>query len=75
MRASVGWTTARSFARGIHVGFWVVLDAILAAVLLGVLWWERGKPETLRPAIICAVAFAISTAASYFVMTEFYFSR
>jgi hypothetical protein len=39
------------------------------------LWWERGKRDALRPAIICAVAFAISTAASYLAMPEFYFSR
>jgi len=61
--------------RGIPVGFWVVLDVLLGIVLLGVLWFERGKRETLRPAIICAVAFALSTAASYLVMTDFYFSR
>ena len=64
-----------TLARGIHVGFWAVLDLGLAVVLLGVLWWERGKRETLRPAIICAVAVAISTTLSYLVMTEFYFSR
>lgn len=52
-----------------------MLDAILAVVLLGVLWFEWGKSETLRPAVICAVAFALSTAASYLVMSDFYFSR
>lgn len=60
--------------RGIAAGR-VVLDAMLAAVLLGVLWFERGKGETLRPAIICAVAFALGTAASYLVMSDFDFSR
>jgi hypothetical protein len=69
---------AVSLLRGIQVGFWVVLNAILAAVLLAVLWWERsdrGAQEPLRPAIICAVAVAITTSLSYFVMTDFYFSR
>jgi hypothetical protein len=36
--------------RGIAAGR-VVLDAMLAAVPLGVLWFERGKSETLRPTI------------------------
>ena len=74
LAVDIAWAGV-TLARGIHVGFWAVLDAVLAAVLLGVLWWERGKSETLRPAIICAVAVAISTTLSYLVMTEFYFSR
>jgi len=69
------WLITVTLARGIHVGFWAVLDVALATMLLGVPWWERGRHETPRPAIICAVAVAISTTLSYLVMTDFYFSR
>jgi hypothetical protein len=37
-----------------------VLNAIVAPALLGILWWKRGKAETLRPSIICAIAVAIT---------------
>jgi hypothetical protein len=33
------------------------------------------QSETPRPSIICAIAVAITTSASYLVMTDFYFSR
>jgi hypothetical protein len=63
-----------TYLRGIHVGFWLVLNAILAAVLLAVLWWEDRTRETLRPSIICAATVSLTTMASYIEMNSFYFS-
>lgn len=60
--------------RGIHVGVWVVLDVILVAVLVAVLWLERGREESLRPAIICAIAVTISTSLSYLLRADLYFT-
>jgi hypothetical protein len=66
---------AVTLARGVHVGFWIILNAVLATVLLLMLWWERGTHETLRPSIICALTVLMTTSSSYLVMTDFYFSR
>jgi hypothetical protein len=58
-----------TLARGIQVGFWGRAQRDPRRR------WEWGKRDTLRPAIICAVAVAITTSASYLAMTGFHFSR
>jgi hypothetical protein len=74
LAVDIAWAGV-SLLRGLHVGVWVVLDVFLVAVLLAVLWLERGKEHTLRPAILCAVALTISTSLSYLLSADLYFSR
>jgi hypothetical protein len=61
--------------RGIQLIDWLYLDLLLAAVLLAVLWRERGMASaaTLRPPLICLAAVFVSTGLSYYLMRDVYF--
>jgi hypothetical protein len=55
------------------LGIWIYLNAALAAVLLAVLWWERGKSASPRPSLICMATALVTTTISYIGMSDICF--
>jgi hypothetical protein len=59
---------------------WFILDVVLAAILVAVLWWKRAefypsdnKASSKSPLYVCAIATLSTTIAGYVWMSHFYF--
>jgi hypothetical protein len=60
--------------RGVHVETWLYLNFVLGfAMIVAYLCWRK-KEDTLWPPAVYAVANTATTAASYYLMQDFYFS-
>jgi hypothetical protein len=59
--------------RGVEVSVWLWLNAVLAAVMISTYLWFRRNADSLWPVRICAMTICLTTIASYFLMTKFYF--
>ncbi len=58
----IGWTGITS-RRGIHLDAWFWIDIGAVAAILFVMWFERGKPPSMRPGYI-GLAILIAAARS-----------
>ncbi len=72
MAIDIAWSGV-TFRRGIHVGDWIWIDLVLAVSLGLVLWFERGKPVSMRPAYVGLAIIALTTATSYWLERAIYF--
>jgi hypothetical protein len=73
MSIDMVWTVI-TYRRGIHVGAWIFIDAVVIAVLGGTMWLARGRtPATMLPSWILMVTLGLTTAASYWLESAIYF--
>jgi hypothetical protein len=71
MLLDIGWGGV-SFLRGVHVLGWLYLDAFIVVAILAMIWFEHGKPKSLRPGYIGLAIVTITTALSYWLEPEMY---
>ena len=67
----IGWGGG-SFFRGVHVLGWLYLDVVVAASVLAMIWFERGKLPSLRPSYIGLAIVTTTTALGYLVERNMY---
>src|SRR5690348_13642034 len=73
MTINIVWS-AITYRRGIHVGAWIFIDAVVIAVLGGTMWLARRRAfATMAPSWIVMVTLGITTALSYWLESEIYF--
>ena len=73
MTIDIVWS-AITYRRGIHVGAWIFIDAVVIAVLGGTMWLARGRtPAMMLPSWILMVTLGLTTAASYWLESAIYF--
>ncbi len=72
MFIDVGWA-AVSYSRGVHVGGWLVMDFIVVAAILAMMWFERARPASVRPGYIGLALLTITTALGYWLEKDMYF--
>jgi len=59
--------------RGIRLHVWLSVDAVSVAALLLLMWFERGRPPSMRPAYIGLAIVFVGTALSYWLQRDIYF--
>jgi hypothetical protein len=67
----IGWGGV-SYFRGVHVLGWLYMDAVVVAAILALLWFERGKPPSLRPSCIGLAILTTTTALGYWLEPDMY---
>jgi hypothetical protein len=72
MLIDIGWA-GLTYLRGVHVGGWLYIDAIVVAAILAMLWFEHGKPHSMRPSYVGLAVIATTTALSYWIERNMYF--
>lgn len=72
MGIDIGWA-GLTYARGVPVGGWLYMDALVIAAILAMLWFERGRPMSLRPGYIGLVVLTMTTALGYWLERDMYF--
>jgi hypothetical protein len=73
MAIDIVWS-AITYRRGIHVGAWILIDAVVIAVLGGTMWLARGRTLAMMlPSWILMVTLGLTTAASYWLESAIYF--
>ena len=73
MTIDIVWS-AITYRRGIHVGAWIFIDAVVIVVLGGTMWLARGRtPAMMLPSWILMVTLGLTTAASYWLESAIYF--
>lgn len=72
MAIDIVWSGV-TYHRGIHVGDWIWIDMVLAAALGLVLFVERGRAPSMRPAYFGLAIIAATTATSYWLERAIYF--
>ncbi len=72
MAIDIGWTSV-NFFRGVHVGDWLWLDIVVVVALLTLIWFERGRPPSMRPSYVGLAIVAVTTALSYWLERDIYF--
>jgi hypothetical protein len=63
-----------SYYRGLHVGGWLANNAFIVFVVLAMLWFERGKPLSMRPSYIGLALLVTTTVLAYWIERDMYFS-
>ncbi len=63
-----------SYSRGVHVVAWLSINVFIIAAILSMLWFERGKPTSMRPSYIGVALLAITTTLGYWLEQDMYFS-
>jgi hypothetical protein len=72
MLIDIGWTGI-NYSRGVHVGAWLWIDIGLVAAVLALMWFERGKPESMRPSYVGLAFVMTTTTLSYWLERNIYF--
>ena len=73
MTIDIVWS-AITYRRGIHVGAWIFIDAVVIAVLGGTMCLARGRTLAMMlPSWILMVTLGLTTAASYWLESAIYF--
>jgi hypothetical protein len=54
------------------VGVWLSLNVVIVAVVLSMLWFERGKPTSTRPGYVGLALLTATTAFSYWLEQDMY---
>jgi hypothetical protein len=72
MMIDVVWAGV-TYRRGIHVGAWIWIDLAIVAFVALMMWYERGKPLSMRPTYIGLAVLAVTTALSYWLERDIYF--
>ncbi len=72
MLLDIGWG-AVSYFRGVHVGGWLSMDGVVVVGIVAMMWFERSRPNSLRPGYIGVALLAITTAISYWLEQDMYF--
>ncbi len=72
MVIDIGWTSVNYF-RGIHVGDWLWLDIVIIAAILAMMWFERGRPASMRPPYTGLAIVTVTTLLSYWLERDIYF--
>ena len=63
-----------SYSRGVHVVAWLSINVFIVGAILSMLWFERGKPASMRPSYIGLALLTITTALGYWLEQDMYFS-
>ena len=61
MLINICWNVV-SYSRGIHVGGWLAMNVVVVAAILSMVWFERGKPTSMRPSYIGLALLTTTTA-------------
>ncbi|MEJ0051959.1 MAG: hypothetical protein WDN02_12265 [Methylovirgula sp.] len=72
MLIDIVWTGVNQI-RGLHVGPWLVIDIAIAAVISLMMWFERGKDESMRPGYIGLAVIAVAAVLGYWFEHDMYF--
>jgi hypothetical protein len=72
MLIDIGWAGV-TYLRGVHVGVWLYMDAVIVAAILAMIWFERDKPTSMRPSYIGLAVLMTTTALSYWLEHDMYF--
>jgi len=68
----IGWIGV-SYFRGFHVIGWLYMDLFIITAILTLMWFERGKPMSLRPSYIGLGIIVLTTVPSYLIERDMYF--
>ena len=72
MAIDVVWA-AVTYRRGIHVGAWIYIDIAILLFIALMAWYERGKPQSMRPSYVGLAFLAAMTVLSYWLERDIYF--
>ncbi len=67
----IAWTGV-SYLRGVDVGAWLLIDCVIVAAVLAMLWFERGRQHSMRATYIGLAVVTITTALSYWIEADMY---
>jgi hypothetical protein len=62
-----------TYRRGARVGGWLFMDVVVVAAILAMMWFERGKPTSLRPGYVGLAVIVTTTALGYWLEPNMYF--
>ncbi len=68
----IGWTSVSLF-HGVRVSGWLYVDVAVVAAILAMMWFERGKPASLRPSYIGLAVVTTGAALGYWLEPNMYF--
>ena len=71
MLIDIAWTGVNQL-RGLHVGPWLVIDIATVVVILLMVWFERGKPDSMRPGYAGLALIAITSVLAYWFEHDMY---
>jgi len=74
MLLDIAWTGINQI-RGLHVGAWLAIDIATVVVILLMMWFERGKAESMRPSYTGLALIAITSVLAYWLEHDMYFPR
>ncbi len=72
MAIDIAWTGV-IFRRGINVGAWFYIDVVVVVLISLMMWYEHGKPQSMRPSYVGLAILTASTAVSYYLERDIYF--
>lgn len=72
MLINICWN-AVSYSRGVHVLGWMAMNVLVIAAILAMIWFERGKPTSMRPSYIGLALLTTTTALAYRLEQDMYF--
>jgi K+ transporter len=71
MLIDIGWTGINQL-RGLHVGAWLAIDTATVLVILLMMWWQRGKADSMRPSYIGLTLIAVTSVLAYWLEHDMY---
>jgi hypothetical protein len=71
MLIDIGWTGINQL-RGLHVGAWLAIDTATVLVILLMMWWQRGKADSMRPSYIGLTLIAVTSVLAYWLERDMY---
>jgi hypothetical protein len=71
MLIDIAWTGVNQ-TRGLHVGPWLAIDAATVVAILLMVWFERGKKDSMRPSYVGLALIAITSVLSYWLEHDMY---
>ncbi len=72
MVIDIGWASI-SYLHGVHVGDWLWLNFVILVALSAVMWFERGRPPSMRPGYVGLAILTVTTSLSYWLERDIYF--
>ena len=72
MLINICWNVV-SYSRGVHVLGWMAMNVLVIAAILAMIWFERGKPTSMRPSYIGLALLTTTTALAYWLEQDMYF--
>jgi hypothetical protein len=72
MLLNICWNIV-GYSRGVHVLGWLAMNVVIVAAILAMMWFERGKPTSMRPGYIGVALLTTTTALAYWLESDMYF--